>query len=86
VIFNVISGVAGRVVQGSGPPSDDQVTPEICTNSMRKFVGVPRVPSAAECSAPTAPRLSGDSGPPSHKSPATPLNVIWINSTRNLKF
>jgi hypothetical protein len=32
--------------------------------------GVPRVPSAVDFSAPTAPRLSG---PPSYKNPATPL-------------
>jgi hypothetical protein len=55
--------------EGSGGPDPSsgtiRWTPEICTNSMRKFVGVPRAPSAVEFSAPTAPRLSG---PPATKT------------------
>jgi hypothetical protein len=47
----------GGGVRGSGSPATMRWIPEICTNSMRKCVGVPRVPSAVEFSAPTAPRL-----------------------------
>jgi hypothetical protein len=77
---------------GPDPPGTIRWTPEICTNSMRKFWGVPRVPSAVEFSAPTAPRLSG---PPSHKNPATPLfvnhpslslNVLLFVSVISLKY
>jgi hypothetical protein len=56
MISGVYSWQGVRASRGLGlrvrTPWDNQVDPEICTNSMRKFVEVPKVPLAVEFSAP----------------------------------
>jgi hypothetical protein len=88
VLSGTVRGTAGRGIRRSGPSRDDQVTPEIYTNQMRKFEGTPANPAGGAHDVPPDPlvgvstlRLSNSRrldylDPPATKTQLRP----WVSS------